>query len=116
MNMKAIVNNEAAGILEEKKTLMERFDQLAQEILINGDDIITRRLSGEKVEKQETDNQVELVRNLKILGQTIQLLKKTGRLSDNGPSGDFSGEVMGKILDKVRHKKSSIANIVQKVS
>ncbi len=122
MSLSAVKNDMNEGLNDltteeggKKQSIFDRFDRLAEDILANGDDIMTRRLSGEKVDKEETENQMELMKNLKILGQTIELLKKHGRVpNEERPPDTFDD--MQKILDRVKKKKSSIANINQKIS
>ena len=122
MSLTAIKNEDLGDALSgepEKKTqtIQQRFDQLAELILLNGDDIIRRRLSGEKVDKEETENQEQLQKNLKIMSQTIELMKKHGRVP-NDPVSDktFDKGDMDSILDKVKRKDGTIANINQKLS
>lgn len=106
--------NEEIPAESKKQNLFERYDRLAQDIIANGDDIMRRRLSGEKVDKEETENQEHLVKNLRMMSQTILLLKKTGRLPEEGPSDEFND--MGKLLERVKSKKNSVAEIVQKLN
>lgn len=99
----------------KKQTIEQRFDQLAEFILLNADNIMQRRLSGDKVDRSETENQELLQRDLKVMSQTIHLMKKHGRLPDASHDDTFDEESIKSVLEKVKGKKGSLANINQKI-
>jgi len=113
MSLAAVKDDELPAEKPEvkKQSVVDRFDQLAQLIFANADDIMTRRLNGVVVEKQETENQELLMKDLNVYAKTIALLKKHGRFPDTGPSEEF-GDV-DKMLERVKAKKSSIGEIVR---
>lgn len=106
--------NEGKTLEEITESIIQRFDRIAKEILINGEDIITRRLSGEVVDKEEMDNQKELLKTLRVISQTLTIIKKTGRLPGMEDPDEFGGLIGNKIVDRVKNKKSSVASIIQK--
>jgi hypothetical protein len=85
------------------------------EIARNADEIIKRRLSGEIVDKSETENQELLMKDLLRMEKAIKHLKKISGKEDL-PEGPVSGQHQDRALAKVKDIKSSIARIEQKIS
>lgn len=92
-------------------TLEERFDVLAQSLIMNAWEIIKRiRKKGERADPDEEYRQNESLRQFKIISGVYASLKKNNRISDK-PNEHFDEQ----LLQKIKAKKGSIGDIIRDV-
>lgn len=104
--------------LPSLEKLEERYQYLAKLVAKNSDDILKRRLNGEAVTKDDTDNQGYMAKDLRVMGRAIAELKKSVNNKKQEDIKDTLDELeddMSKVIEKVKSKKGSIAGIVQKI-
>lgn len=110
--------DEGKDELPTLEKLEERYEYLARLVAQNADDILKRRLNGQAVTRDDTENQVLMSKDLKTMGRAIAELKKSvvkKKEEDIKDTLDELEEDMTKVIEKVKHKKGSIAGIVQKI-
>lgn len=108
--------DEALPSVEE---LTMRYEYLSKLVAKNADDILKKRLNGEVVTKDDTENQELMAKDLKRMGKAIAELKKSQKVDRAEEIKDTLDEIeddMSKMIDKVKKKKSTVANIVQKTN
>lgn len=115
------LNNINDGNDEELPSLEDlelRYTYLSKLVAKNADDILKRRLGGEAVTKDDTENQELMAKDLKRMGKAIAELKKSQKVDKAEDMNNTLSEIehdMSKVVEKVKMKKSSIAGIVQKI-
>lgn len=101
------------------EALTLRYEYLSKLVAKNADDILKKRLNGEAVTKDDTENQELMAKDLKRMGRAIAELKKSQKVEKAEDIHDTLEEIeddMSKMIDKVKKKKSTVANIVQKTN
>ncbi len=100
---------------KKKQTILERYERFAADVWENSESLMNRMMQGEKITKDELENQQNMMTTLKSLANTVKIMQKSGMISGEiQPSEEFND--MGKLMEKVKAKKSSVTDIVQKTS
>lgn len=96
---------------ESGSTLEQRFDNLAQYIIMSAWETIKRvRKKGTKIDQEEEYRQGETLKQFKIISGIYEKLKKNGRIAGK-PNEHFDEQ----LLQKIKDKKGSIGDIVRDI-